>query len=139
VTELEEFLQAVLPRQAVADHAVLSGDPEKRSETYSHNDPVTLFGAKWSASGWDNVRDVFRQLSAEWSNGHIDFELLAAGVSGDLAYTVGYEHTSASPNGGPDIQYRLRVTHVYRRENGEWKIVHRHADGLPDESAPAGQ
>ena len=23
-----------------------------------------------------------------------------------------------------------RVTHVYRRENGEWMIVHRHADRL---------
>ena len=32
----------------------------------------------------------------------------------------------------------LRVTHVYRRENGQWKIVHRHGDFAPvDESAGA--
>jgi hypothetical protein len=24
----------------------------------------------------------------------------------------------------------LRVTHLYRRENGEWKLLHRHADPL---------
>ena len=54
----------------------------------------------------------------------------AAGVSGDLAYTVGYEHTTASVNGTPS-SYILRVTHVYRRENGEWKVVHRHGDALP--------
>ena len=90
----------MLPRQAEADHAVLNGEPEKRSETYSHHDPVTLFGAEWSASGWDNVSDVFRRLAAEWSNGRLDFELVAVGVSGDLAYTVGYEHTSASQNCG---------------------------------------
>ncbi len=24
----------------------------------------------------------------------------------------------------------LRVTHVYRREEGSWKLVHRHADRL---------
>ena len=136
--ELEEFLQTVLPRQAQADHAVLNGDPEQRDETYSHNEPVTLFGAQWSASGWENVSDVFRRLSSEWTNGKIDFELLAAGVSGDLGYTVGYEHTSASHNGEPDRQFRLRVTHVYRREDGEWKIVHRHGDGLPDQPTRAG-
>jgi ketosteroid isomerase-like protein len=35
-----------------------------------------------------------------------------------------------SRNGGPVRPNRLRVTHVYRRENGQWKIVHRHGDGL---------
>jgi ketosteroid isomerase-like protein len=31
----------------------------------------------------------------------------------------------------------VRVTHVYRREHGEWKIVHRHGDSVPlDESPP---
>jgi ketosteroid isomerase-like protein len=34
--------------------------------------------------------------------------------------------------------YTLRVTHAYRREDGDWKIVHRHADGLTVElGAPA--
>jgi len=46
--------------------------------------------------------------------------LLSAGASGDLAYTVGYEHSSASRNGGPVTPNTLRVTHVFRRENGEW-------------------
>jgi ketosteroid isomerase-like protein len=56
------------------------------------------------------------------------FELVAAGASGDLAYTVGYEHMSFSMDGVPVQPWTLRVTHVYRRENGEWKTVHRHAD-----------
>ncbi len=66
------------------------------------------------------------------------FELVAAGVSSDLAYTVGYEHTSVSMDGVPVEPYTLRVTHVYRREDGEWKIVHRHGDRVPiDQSQPA--
>jgi ketosteroid isomerase-like protein len=32
-----------------------------------------------------------------------------------------------SQDGGPVEASTLRVTHVCRRENGEWKIVHRHA------------
>ena len=50
---------------------------------------------------------------------------------GDLAYTVGYEHTQAIVDGEPR-SYTLRVTQVYRREGGEWKVVHRHADEVPD-------
>ena len=66
-----------------------------------------------------------------------------AGVSGDLAYTVGFEHTSVSVDGVPVEPYTLRVTHIYRREDGEWKIVHRHGDAppvdqsLPGEASPA--
>jgi hypothetical protein len=40
------------------------------------------------------------------------------------------EHTNVSFDGGPVRYVRLRVTHVYRREDGAWKIVHRHGDGL---------
>lgn len=60
------------------------------------------------------------------------FELIAADVAGDMAYTVGYEHTQASVNGKPRT-YTLRVTQVYRREGGEWRVVHRHGDTLPSE------
>jgi ketosteroid isomerase-like protein len=62
---------------------------------------------------------------------------VAAGASGDLAYTVGYEKCTRSWDGGPPESSTLRVTHVYRRENGEWKIVHRHADPPPIEQSPS--
>src|SRR5712691_7224224 len=96
-------------------------------------DPLTLFGAVKSGSGWDEVSQVFRWLASGFSDCTVSrFELVAAGVSSDLAYTVGLEHTSVSWDGVPVEPYTLRVTHVYRRENGEWKIVHRHADRVPD-------
>ena len=58
------------------------------------------------------------------------FELVAAGASGDLAYTVGYERNNVRVEGRPSV-YTLRVTHVYRREDRQWRIVHRHADLPP--------
>jgi ketosteroid isomerase-like protein len=57
------------------------------------------------------------------------------GRSGDLAYTVGYEHTVLSIDGGPVAPLTRRVTHLYRREDGEWKIVHRHADRPPTDQS----
>ena len=85
-----------------------------------------------SGSGWEQVSGIFRSIASRWSD-CIDqrVELLAAGVSGDLAYTVELEHTSVSVDGVPVEPYTLRVTQVYRREDGEWKVVHRHGDQLP--------
>ena len=62
-------------------------------------------------------------------------EVTAAGASGDLAYTIGYEHNQVKVDGQPRT-YTLRVTHVYRREDGQWRIVHRHADVPPTDDGP---
>ncbi len=133
MSELDDFLTTTLARQIEAEKALHNGDPTQRMQMWSPQDPVTLFGAATSKSGWDEVSQVFRWLGSRFSDcTAYRFELVAAGVSSDLAYTVGYEHTSVSMDGVPVEPYTLRVTHVYRRENGEWKIVHRHADPVPD-------
>jgi ketosteroid isomerase-like protein len=48
-----------------------------------------------------------------------------------MAYTAGLEHTSASVDGRPR-SYTLRVTQAYRREDGEWKVAHRHGDTVSE-------
>ncbi|HEX5440558.1 MAG TPA: nuclear transport factor 2 family protein [Ktedonobacterales bacterium] len=127
--ELDDFLATTLARQLAAEEALHNGDPEPRLAMWSSNDPVTVLGAAKNARGWDEVSQLFRWLGAEFSNcTSYRFDLIAAGVSGDLAYTVGYEHTAVSWEGAPLEPYTLRVTHAYRREDGEWKIVHRHGD-----------
>ena len=49
----------------------------------------------------------------------------------DLAYTVCLERYTASVQGGPPETPEYRSTHVYRREAGGWRAVHRHADRQP--------
>jgi ketosteroid isomerase-like protein len=136
MSELDDFLTTTLARQVEAEEAVHNGDVTLRMQMWSTNDPVTVFGAVKSGSGWDEVSELFRWLAGFSDCTAYRFDLVAADVSGDLAYTVGLEHTSASWNGVPIEPYTLRVTHVYRRENGEWKIVHRHADRLPVDQSP---
>jgi ketosteroid isomerase-like protein len=138
VSSLQEFLDSFIPRQEAADDALHNGDVEPRKQLWSREDPVTLLGAFGvAASGWDEVGKTFDWVASQFSKGEgFRLEVIAAGVSGDLAYTVGYEHSLVSRDDGPVKPNRLRVTHVYRRENGDWKIVHRHGDGLESESAP---
>ncbi len=136
MNELQEFLDTVVPRQEAADRELHNGDPEPRMAIWSHQDPVTVLGAFGvAASGWEEVSETFRWVASKFSKcERFELELIAAGVSGDVAYSVGYEHSTVSRDGGPMSPQRLRVTHAYRRENGEWKIVHRHGDGLAADS-----
>jgi ketosteroid isomerase-like protein len=141
VTEVDEFLADILPRQIEAERALHEGDSTPRMAMWSTNDPVTLLGAFGVAkSGWDEVSETFRWVASRFSNlGDYDFEVIAAGASGDLAYTVGYERHAVSIEGGPVERHTLRVTHVYRREDGEWKVVHRHGDETPVRDIPRGE
>ncbi len=132
MTDVDDFLAEIHPRLVTELQALHNGDPGPRLAMWSTNDPVTLFGAGMSGRGWERVSGIFRTIAARWSNCTDQrVELLAAGVSGDLAYTVELEHTSVSVDGVPVEPYTLRVTQVYRREDGEWKVVHRHGDQLP--------
>jgi len=138
MSELDDFLTTTLARQIEADEALHNGDVTLRMQMWSAKDPVTVFGALKSVSGWDEVSQAFRWIGSRFSDcTAYRFELVAAGVSSDLAYTVGYEHISVSMDGVPVEPFTLRVTHVYRRENGEWKIVHRHADYPPIDQSPS--
>ncbi len=141
MSELDDFLSAILATQVAAESAIHGGDASPRLALWSPHDPVTLFGAFGAnIQGWDAVSRTFQWVASRFSDvSDFRFEMVAAGASGDLAYTVGYEHSSVSLDGAPSVPRTLRVTHVYRRENGEWKIVHRHGDvPPPDESPPAG-
>jgi ketosteroid isomerase-like protein len=92
---------------------------------------VTVLGAWRNAIGQDELDALFAQLAATFSDcSSYEFEVLEAEVLGDAAYTVGFEHTSAMVDGVPTA-YTLRATQVYRREDGEWKVAHRHGSAPP--------
>ncbi|MDQ1697770.1 MAG: hypothetical protein QOJ03_3123 [Frankiaceae bacterium] len=130
------FLSAVLPAHVEAERALHTGDATPRLSTWSHADPLTLFGAGVTyRTGWDDVRGVFEWLATTFTACHdYDFELLAADAAGDLGYTVGIERYRATSAAGTEIQRTLRVTHVYRREADRWRIVHRHGDHVTVEA-----
>jgi ketosteroid isomerase-like protein len=132
LSETEDFLASVMPRLTEADTALHNGDPGPRLAIWSHNDPVTVFGALLTVTGWGEIYKAFDWLASRFSNGSYEYEVIAAGASGDLGYVVGIEHSSASIGGAAPAAYELRVTTILRREDGEWKVVHRHADPTPD-------
>jgi ketosteroid isomerase-like protein len=132
-----EFLEWFHTTWREAEVAVHNGDAGLRDRvTWSKREPVTLFGAGWNASNADEARAVFRKLEERFSDAvQSDISLVAYGVSGDLAYTVHREHTTTVVH-GERRQYVLRVTQVYRREDGTWRVIHRHGDDEASIQAP---
>ena len=132
MSDRDDFLVWVESRLRDAEIALHNGDAAPRRAIWSCNEPVTVLGAWKSATGQQELSDLFGQLGASFSDcTSYTHEIIAADVIGDMAYTVGYEHTQASVSGEPRT-YTLRATQVYRREDGEWKVAHRHADTVPD-------
>jgi ketosteroid isomerase-like protein len=137
-TDVDDFLAATMPRLNEAELALHNGDADPRLAVWSHNDPVTVFGAAVNATGWAEIGALFKRLGLAFSNcTSFRNEVVASGASGDLAYVVAFEHTIVSVRGAAPQAYVLRVTTVFRREDGEWKSVHRHADPASSEAADA--
>jgi ketosteroid isomerase-like protein len=136
--QTDAFLATTLPRLRHAEIALHNGDAGPRMAMWSHHESVTLFGGVMGGSGWAEIEPIFERLGASFSDcSSYDIEVVAAGASDDLAYTVAFEHTTAAIHAGPPSAYVLRVTTVFRRDDGDWKVVHRHADALG--STPAGE
>lgn len=129
MADVDDFLESVLPRLRAADWALVNGDASERIALWSHTDPVTLFGAAATRTGWNEIEPVFAWLASDMSNcSSFEIEVLAAGASCDLAYVVALEHVTASLGGNDPTSFSLRVTTVFRREEGRWRPVHRHGD-----------
>lgn len=128
----DDFLAWTQSRLRDAEIALHSGDPGPRLAIWSTREPVSVLGAARSAVGQQEVRDLFHSLGDTFSDcTSYVYEILAADVIGDMGFTAGYERTQASINGEPR-RYVLRATQIYRREEGDWKVAHRHADAATD-------
>ena len=139
LSDRDDFVAWTQGRLRAAETALHNGDPGPRLAIWSTREPVSVLGAWRSAVGQEELRDLFHSLAETFSNctSHV-YEVVAADVVGEMAYTAGYERTQASVDGEPR-RYALRVTQVYRHEDGEWKVAHRHADTVPESEETHGE
>ncbi len=136
MTERDDFLAWVKSALYDAERALHDGDAAPRRALWSRSEPVSVLGAMRNAIGQQELDELFTALGRSFSDcTSYRFEVEAYDVVGDMAYTAGFEHTSASIDGQPR-SYILRATQVYRREGGDWKVAHRHADTVTRDAPP---
>jgi len=132
MTDDDDFVTWVKTTLYEAELALHNGDAAPRRALWSRNEPVSVLGAWRNARGQHELDELFSSLEGSFSDcTSYEFELQSYDVVGDMAYTAGLEHISASVDGRPRT-YTLRVTQVYRREGGEWKVVHPHGDTVTE-------
>jgi ketosteroid isomerase-like protein len=111
----------------------MKGNPEPAKRLWSHRDDVSLANPQGSAArGWVEVAGAMELAASTRRDGRfVDFETVVKYVIPELAYVVEVEYLEAKIHGGKDISpYALRVTMIFRPEEGSWKVVHRHADQI---------
>ena len=61
-------------------------------------------------------------------SGTTHFEIRDHAESGDLAFWAGFQIAEIEIVGKPrKMPMKLRISEVFRREGGEWRMIHRHA------------
>jgi len=135
--DFERFLQ----RYEAANTAFVNGDPSRWLPITAEQDPVSIFGGfgGLGEAGIATVRQRYMLAATAFrpSGAHVDFQYLVKDVRSRLAYTVAIERSSVLYAGQTErVPQILRVTMIFRREHGDWKIVHRHADTMIDLQLP---
>jgi ketosteroid isomerase-like protein len=110
-------------------NSMLNGDTGPMMEVWSHGSDASAMHPFGSRSlGWEEVRGGWEQAAQAFSGGQVALdEMVVFAISEDAAYTLGTEHGQASV-GDQTVGIDWRVTNIYRREAGGWKIVHHHTD-----------
>ena len=108
-----------------------NGDASSMADIWSHSATITTMHPIGGRDvGWEQVEGPWAQVAQLAAEGQRELNDQLIQVSGDMAYEVGTEQGQFML-AGEQVTIDQRVTNVYRREGGTWKIVHHHSDISP--------
>ena len=124
----EDEVRAASEQFYAALNSMLNGDTGPLAGIWSHDEGVTTMHPIGGREvGWESVGDTWDQVAKLVSDGEVTLNDQLISAAGDMAYEVGVEIGQAR-FGDKSVSFDHRVTNVYRREAGEWKIIHHHTD-----------
>jgi ketosteroid isomerase-like protein len=125
---------AVLDAYHRALHAFARGDPAPMKSLWSRRGDVTLANPLGPPRrGWSAVEETMDRVAGLLRGAErLDYERMSKYVTDELAFVVEIERLPGLKIGGSDeiTPTSLRVTTIFRREDGGWRIMHRHADPI---------
>lgn len=121
VRKASEQFYAALNRMA-------NGDSSPMEDVWSHSAAVTTMHPIGGREvGWDAVRASFEQVAQVASAGRVELKDQLIRVAGEVAYETGVEQGQLKL-AGHEANIEHRVTNIYQRQAGAWKLVHHHTD-----------
>jgi ketosteroid isomerase-like protein len=136
----EKEFRAFLREFEEGTNRFINGDAALWNQHVSLADDATIMGGFGAYEvGGRAVRERYDWAVKRFrpSGGKMDYTYLTVGVRGDLAYTVTLDRGAvhlvdqAAPR-----PMALRVTTIFRKESGAWKLIHRHEDPLTEKTPP---
>jgi len=110
---------------------MLAGDASSLGDIWSHDPTVsTMHPIGGREIGWEQVRASFEQVARSSTGGRVELTDQLIRIAGEFAYELGVERAEFSISGEP-LSLNSRVTNIYRRQAGNWKVVHHHGDKSP--------
>jgi ketosteroid isomerase-like protein len=110
-------------------NTLLNGDASAQADIWSHSAAVTTMHPIGGRQvGWNEVRESWEQVARLASGGQVSLDDQLIRVAGDVAYELGVERGHLKIAGQEVHSIEDRVTNIYRREAGQWKLVHHHTD-----------
>lgn len=121
----------LIARSEAANAALMRGDIDTYLSLITLADDFTLMApVGGTPSRGPYTRDDWEQIGRFFRNGSLRQEVVQAYAVADMVVLAIIEHGHGEVGGLPAQDWPLRVTLVYRRDGGEWRLVHRHADPL---------
>ena len=111
-------------------NAMFQGETAPMEAVWSHADDVTYLGPDGKfLVGWDAVLADWKQQAAMKLDGTVRPERIHTKTGADIA-TVECFEVGSNIVGGKPTPVSLRATNVFRKENGQWKMIGHHTDKL---------
>ena len=113
-------------------NAMLNGDPKPFAALYSHKDDVIYMGAEGTyRTGWQATYADWTAQAEKSTGGKVEGADIRVVVKGDMATAAHYTKGAVKQPDGTMAETAVRETSVFREEDGQWRMIGHHADGLP--------
>jgi len=111
---------------------MFTGDVGPMLDIWSHADDVTYMGPVGGFQvGWDEIKPLWVEQANNKLGGEVVPTEMVFTIGETLALTHNYEKGKNINSEGKVEEVSIRVTNIFRKENGKWKMVGHHTDLLP--------
>lgn len=131
------FADAVA-RANAANEELLQGRAGALKTLFSHRDDVSVLGGFGGHEvGWAEIGPRLDWVADTFAGGHFEYEHVVSTVGADMGLVVQLERGEVRYRGvDAPARLALRVTMLFRREDGAWRLVCRHADQDVEKRTP---